>query len=286
MTCYIAYGLAIESDIELPGAIPSDADPVASADIEVRFGSTHIDPAAVTIGSYRRHHDSLLFVAPDVARYLCVAGRKIFVAPERGASEEALAALLVASALPAALWMRRLFVLHAASLVMPGFSHAIAIAGPSGVGKSTALHQLLALGADMIADDSVAIACDGDRPLASGLPGAYFLARARGEPRELLQTPIGRSRGSAPLGAIFAIDRTRDHSDETFERVEGASALVQVLRNRHRPTVPLALGQRERSLMDGAFLAEGVPIYVWRRRNGAMLLAESEISKLASAAGR
>jgi hypothetical protein len=107
-------------------------------------------------------------------------------------------ALLVATALPAILWMRGRFVLHAAAVLMPGRDAAIAIAGPSGVGKSAALAQLIVRGAAVLADDSVSVAVGASGLIASGLPSVYFVRSddstnaGRGPARTL--DPVGARR--------------------------------------------------------------------------------------------
>jgi hypothetical protein len=281
---YFAYGLTIDSDFGLPGAIALAAGPGAP-EVRIQKGSVNIGPGALSRGAYRYLDGRLLFDAPRVARYLCEAGEAIVIERAAEAKDEAVEGLLIATALPAILWMRDRLVLHAAAAVLPGCHNAIAIAGASGAGKTTILHQLVEHGAAALADDSVALAHDGQGRIATGLPAGCFLRDRSDGPRRFVPIAEGRQRRSARLGALVVLEPGADSRPPTFERAAPLAAVSQALRNRHRPTIPLVLGRAQRTLMDCAMLAREVPIYVWRRRNGSVRLAEDEMLALTRAAG-
>jgi hypothetical protein len=278
---YVAYDLVIESEVGIPGAIPLEPDTAVAPDLTIEIGPADIGGAAAANGAYRYLDDRLLFSAPGAARFLCEAGGKVVVDPAPNADTGEIEALLVATALPAILWMRGRFVLHAAAVLMPGRDAAIAIAGPSGVGKSTVLDQLVARGAAVLADDSVSVARGAPGPIASGLPSAYFLRADDPADRRPRAVPRERWTRSARLGAIVALQRSADCPAPSFNRLDPVGAIEQALRNRHRPRIPAILGREQHTLEDCAFLASQAPIYLWRRGSGAIRLADDEIAALA-----
>ena len=77
--------------------------------------------------------------------------------------------MLMATALPAALWMRGETVLHAGAVLLPGMTHAVAFAGASGSGKSTMLRALLEHGARLVADDTVCVRAAANGYQVAGL---------------------------------------------------------------------------------------------------------------------
>jgi hypothetical protein len=277
---YVAYDLVIDSEIDIFGAIPVDFNPAAAPDVTIEVGPARIEGAAAANGAYQYLDDRLLFSAPGVARYLCAAGVKIVVDPAPGADVGDIEALLIATVLPAILWMRGRFVLHAAAVLMPGRDAAIAIAGPSGVGKSTVLDQLLARGAAVLADDSVSVALAAPRSMASGLSSAYFLRGDDPADRRTREVPRERWTRSAPLGAIVALRRVADCPAPSFRRLDPIGAIEQALGNQHRPRIPAILGLQRRTLEDCAFLARQTPIYLWSRGSGPLALADDEIAAL------
>jgi hypothetical protein len=278
---YVAYDLVIESEIDICGAIPAEPDLAAAQDLTIEIGPAHIADAAAANGPYRYLDGQLLFSAPGVARFSCEAGRKIVIDPAPNADVGEIEALLVATALPAILWMRGRFVLHAAAVLMPGRDAAIAIAGPSGVGKSAALAQLIVRGAAVLADDSVSVAVGASGLIASGLPSVYFVRSDDSTNRRPCVVPRERWTRSARLGVIVALHRSADCPAPSFSPLDPVSAIEQALRYRHRPRIPAILGLEQRVLEDCAFLARQISIYLWHRRGGAVPLADDEIAALA-----
>ncbi len=102
----------------------------------------------------------------------------------------------------------------------------ILILGPSGVGKSDLALQLMALGAQLVSDDRVALDMKDDQVLADTVPPIYGLIEARG---------VGLLR-AAPAGA------TAVHFVVDLEQIETARLpehhFIRVLRR----TVPLLRG--------------------------------------------
>jgi hypothetical protein len=258
--CYRGYGLIIDSEIEIPGAVPVTPC-AAQPDIVIRVGSAAIGAVDGTNGPYSTSGDALLFDLPGVARYLAQSAGQLVIDPYAGSDLQDVSALLVATALPMLLWMRGGFVLHAAGLILPDASSAIALAGPSGIGKSSLAHQLLADGARLLGDDTLLVSVDGARSVVSGLPASYFLPGSSAEQREMRHVLAHRQADTTQLGAIIALVPASHDKVQAPSRVGGLAALEVLLQNRHRTRVPTIIG-RNRALLPICVLhCRNVPIY-------------------------
>jgi hypothetical protein len=271
----IGYGLTIESELPVPGAVaPASANPRAP-DLCIRWEPL-ADADASRPPGFARAEDGLICFVPGVALYRCRRDC-IGVAPLAGSDPADVAALLVASALPAALWMRGAFVLHAAAACWPGGAGALAIVGRSGAGKSTIVEQLMELGALLVGDDSLAIEAGAEPPLARGLAGAIRSARAEGGATFCAVAPQ-RSCLVAPLAAVLVLAE----ADGTWsiDRVGGVASVEQLLAHRHRPRAALLAGRAGEALRDGVRLGARVPVHVWRRPRGRPHLHPDESAML------
>jgi hypothetical protein len=202
-----------------------------------------------------------------VARYRCEAGARITVEPAVGAPESAVAGYLIATALPALLWMRGDIVLHMAAALLPGMSGAIAVGGATGSGKSSILAQLVAAGARMVADDTMCVRFDGESPVASGLPAGYFLADDDAA-RAFRVVPPAQRVSAARLAGVVMLGPRTSSGAAAFHALTGASAFETLLAGRHRPRVPMLLGRDKALLPVLARLSRELPIRRWDRVEG------------------
>jgi len=275
---YCGYGHAIRSTVLIPGAIALPDAITEEADIRIDERPLAISAATRIVGPYRLCREGLCFEAPGVARYLCTA-EQIVVERAPGAGDDLVGGFLVATALPACLWMGGEFVLHAGATVLPGCDTAVAIAGASGSGKSFVLSQLVEAGGRLVADDTLTLGTEASGAVASGLPGGYMLGR---DPRVFHAVPPATSLRSAPLGALTILRLPRDPNRVGFSRLTGTDAVATLLANRHRPRIPALLGIEQMHLPLLAELASRLPIYSWGRREGEPLLDAREQAFLAS----
>jgi hypothetical protein len=271
---YLAYDLVIYSALPIPGGVALEHDDprvARGADAHIVLGDTALVGAARALGPYRLAGDALLFEMPGVARYRCEAGARITVERSAGASDAAIAGYLIATALPALLWMRGDIVLHMAAAVLPGMSGAIAFGGATGSGKSSILEQLVAAGASMVADDTMCVRFDGQDPISgpvvSGLPGGYFLADG-GAARTFRTVPPGQRVSSARLAGVVTLGSRMASGNAGFHLLTGASAFEALLAARHRPRVPTLLGRDKALLPVLARLSRDLPIHRWNRLEG------------------
>lgn len=274
---YRGYGLTIDSEFEIPGAVPimRDAGP---SDIVIRAGTAAIGPVDFTSGPYSRSGNALQLDVPGVARFLAPTSGQLVIALHPGADMQQVAALLVATALPMMLWLRGGFVLHAAGLIMPGASDAIALSGASGIGKSSLAHRLLARGARLLGDDTLLLSLAGQRSMASGLPASYFLPGPPAQPRWTQRVPPDLQADSAPLGAIIVLVRSGNDKNQATLRVSGPIALEVLLQNRHRPRIPAIMGLNGALLPVSAWHCRNVPIYRLEIPENDLALAESRLN--------
>lgn len=261
------YGLRLESQLAVPGAVVDDRG--GSPDVAIS-----LEPARSTADApvYARTPDGLCFVCPGVASYR-ISAHAITVAPDPDVPPDMVTGMLVATALPALLWLRGRFVLHAGAVRLPGAS-GLAIAGASGSGKSTILAQLARAGAALIGDDTIAFS-SATGTAASGLGGGWFAARTDGSGRTFVAVDAGQSCASAPIAAILLLD-PHPEGDGGIVRLDPVAAVTSLLTHRHRPRVPALLGRTAEVLRDATLLAGAIPLYSWRRRAGAAMLTPAE----------
>lgn len=236
MLC-VGYGLNIQTEVAIPGAMA--ASPDVPADIEVDWGPSPSWTGTKAWGPYCvRDVDLFDFTMPDVVRYTITDRRRIIISPYKGADEALIGAMLVATALPVLLWARGDIVLHASAASPTVDGPGWLILGDSGTGKSSRLSQALSEGAYAIADDSVRLRLEGDRVLASGLPGGVFGgAGGTNAPRSFVPTSASQQLRECPVALAHLIGPDRGSGD-----IVGPDALAVLLRHRHRPRILRLLG--------------------------------------------
>lgn len=271
MPMLTGFGLSIDSDRDVPGALPATLPDQGPADLRIATLDAFVpDPAPPPV--YRWANPTLTFSAEGVARYAC-RRESIEVAAERNADPAMVTALLVATALPAVMWLRGETMLHAAGVVAPSGCSALAIAGPSGIGKSALTAELLAAGGSVLADDSICLRRYGDRIEGSGLPGGYH--RVERGSRDFRPIPPDRAASAATIGAVVILDRT--DGAPSLARLNAVAALEALLANLHRRAVPALLDRRPETLATMAFIASRLPVYAWRRSAVALSMAERDM---------
>lgn len=254
-----AFGLRFASDRTIPGARIADADAQGAA-LTIAAGEARLDDAGIVAEPYRYRPPSadagaaLLFTPPGVANYLCQPDQGILISPDPAADEVDVSALLVATALPALMWMRGGYMLHASAFIAMGQTEAIALSAPSGAGKSTLLAEALGRGAQLLADDSLCLDGDDATLLGRGLPGGYFT-----RDRRFVSVASDKQCGAAPLGTLVILDRDPAHLPG-IAPLTGVAALEALLKARHRPRVPALVADRAQILASAARIASRLRI--------------------------
>jgi hypothetical protein len=262
LTHYRGFGLSIAADFAIPGAL--ELGQATASDLSVRSGPAQLGGEARSDPPYRLLGRQLQLTVAGTADYLLASPRELIVEPHSGAAAEDVSALLIATALPMALWARAGMVLHASGVVLPETDQAIALAGPSGSGKSVLARALLERGARLVGDDTLWLQQQGERIIASGLPGGTYDQSAA---RQFHPVPPAQQAESVPLGAIVYLTGEPG-------KLTGPAALAALLRHRHRPRIPALLGIEAERLALSALLCAKVPMYGlavdWRDPAGAL----------------
>jgi hypothetical protein len=211
---------------------------------------------------------------PKVATFSIEAGRRVVVDVVPGASERELAVWLAGPVAALVLAQRGRFALHANLIEIRG--QAIAVAGPTGAGKTTTSLRLAQRGAALGGDDVLPLTVEGEavihtttgRPLRIdretagelGLDVAQAESASPPGAKLLLQQP---SRAPGPLGCVVVLAADGGDSVES-KRVTGAEAARQLRANLYRPRLLGRIWERE--LFEwAAAVAARVPVHVVRR---------------------
>jgi hypothetical protein len=147
---------------------------------------------------------------------------------------------LIGQLLPAAAVLRGLEILHASAVIIAG--RAVALTGRSQAGKSSVAINLLRRGTPFLADDVVALEPAGTHVLAHPGPALASVRHSEAErmgPQELgrlgptigrdeheVRLRIRRSAAPAPLGVLYAIDRSAKAVETAFEPASDARPLL------------------------------------------------------------
>jgi hypothetical protein len=259
------FGQSIDSAFPIPGALSLAWDSKCSPGLVILRDASATSENTAPAG-FSREDNRLRLTVPGLATYLC-SERAIVVAPCGSAASADVSEVLIASALPAALWMQGRLVLHAAAVCNGVGAPAVGILGRSGAGKSTLAAHLVARGTRLLADDSIAIAGDPSGLTASGLPGGLFL-RADSGARQFRPLASSQTIDAARLGAFILLDEAATGANVT--RLSAVRAIEALLTHLHRARAPNLMNMQAEVLRDCAKLAQSIPVYACRASN-AML---------------
>lgn|GEM_PF-1451906 len=196
---------------------------------------------------------SLLRVMPGIGKFLARDGLVIEVCREEKADPVAFNQYLYGAVRAALIYQRGGFALHGACLVPPGSTEAVAIAAPSGTGKSTLAGELVRRGWALLGDDLAAIYSEPEGMMAwPSRPGIKLwrdacnnfdidvnaLNRLPGD-RDKYTLPVETRGNPARLRTVFVLDRARS---DGIVPVIGPNRLSLLTENSYRPNYLAALG--------------------------------------------
>lgn len=164
MVRHLAYGLLIESELDLPSLTQADAQ-CQLADINITLTGSIPDLADPIIRErwWQASATATRIEIEGVAVYLVEEGCRIRIQPAEGADPAEVRLFLLGSVMGALLYQRGIFPLHGSAVETPW--GAMVFAGPSGIGKSTLAAHFHRAGYRLLADDVCAITLD-----SSGMP--------------------------------------------------------------------------------------------------------------------
>ena len=279
---YRAFGLDIESELDLPELVPLEQGRVCEPDLRVAMGAVTPAPSdAKAGGPGTLVADGRVWFETPAGRFEARDGRVITVEPAPGVPAPDVRLYLLGTMIGAVLHQRRLLPLHANAVDLGG--GAIAFAGPSGAGKSTLAAYFRRAGCGIFSDDVCAVAFD-----AQGLPWVEpGLARiklwgdtlaALGQERSAIE-PLadGMDKFSLPLASappsrarlqrLYVID-AKSAPLTTMTRLFGAQAVDAVLANIYRWPLAVALEQAPTHFAAAVRLAGTCEVVSLRFRRG------------------
>jgi hypothetical protein len=168
---YRGFGVTLASSVPL--SVPTQCPDAARTDPDIRIGRTplpldseHLDRKATLVHedaelgiTVRRTPDALYWFYDGIGTLRVRDGRTIGVAPAPAARDAVVERFVLGPGIQSALIQRGYLVLHASAVVVGGA--LVAIAGPSGRGKSTVAAACYASGHAVHADDAVVVDVDG-----------------------------------------------------------------------------------------------------------------------------
>lgn len=256
---YRVAGLAVASEIELPGAIAA-AQQTGAPDIAVRSGQVPaaLEQASARGATWEIAGDKLLFRVPDVARFLLSGGREIAFEAAPGVATGDISIFLLGTVLGILLHQRGQIVLHASAVRVN--DKAVLFCGPSGAGKSTLAAALAQRGFPLVADDFCAVTVSGAGAVIVQPDGrnlklwAHAIqkldlaerrgARVRNRLEKFFVEPAAVFTEPLPLGTVYALREARPPHKPGIERPNVVDAALILRRSAYRPALVNAWDRR------------------------------------------
>jgi hypothetical protein len=283
MFSYSAYGLTIESEIDLPELSPGLEGP---PDIIIRAGRIDGFEPNIEDRKHRAEIDDIRFSYDEAGRFRVERGSEIIVDPAPGADPRFLRVCLLGPVLAALLHQRGLLVLHGSAITIDGV--AIAFLGGKGWGKSTLAACMQSRGHGFLTDDVVAVKADSTAAvqLIPGFPhlklwpssvdflGMDLEKMARVHPgldKRGYRLDHEFSMGPLALSSIYVLDIGEE---EEIERIEPREALIELVRHTYLAKYLEPTGTTAMHLRQCSRVVSSVPIYSLKRLPSLLRLPE------------
>lgn len=282
MPLYRAYGLVLDSELELP-ELPVTTS--AAAILTIRLGKVVFDaPETSRVICRPVSVGEMNLFYRGVGTALVQDGSRITLNPWEGADGLAVRLFLLQQVLSIVLLQRGLVVLHSSSVIIDG--KAISFVGRAGQGKSTMAATLSAMGYPALSDDVLAIEAGPDRGFmaqpglthlklseeAVAITGDKFIAGQTIRDRSNKKLCLMRGAGPvspAPLGAIFLL--TTGEGVE-IQQAPPARGVIELIRQSYGAEVLPHVGRAASHFRQCADIARNVPIYVLSRQRDLSLV--------------
>jgi len=245
---YTVFDRRVRSSIRLPSLREPGDSERADPEIRVHRGSLPADPTGIPDPSNRVYADpegeftvhetasgTFYWFYDGVGTLRVRDGRELTLSPVPESTAVARRRFVRGPGLRSALVQQGAVVLHASAVVIDG--RAVAVAGPSGRGKSTTAGAFLAAGHDLLTDD--VLPCDPSSRSAavvpSGAPSLNIDARASAalgldqstEATAGLAVEDRFAAGTYPLAAVYLLT---DGADVDIERLSAQRAVFGLLK--------------------------------------------------------
>jgi hypothetical protein len=274
------FGLAVRSELALPGFPAAAAAGEPNGRVEIRFGAV---PTPAGEGKASAEGRDFLLDIPDVGRFRISDGREIVIDPRPGVSERNIRVYLLGSAFGVLLHQRGLVPLHANAIEIGG--KAVAFSGRSGAGKSTLAAWFADRGHRVLCDDVCAIgfAEDGtpiawpgiprlrlwqDAVLRSGRGVDSYERSFDGQDKYDVPTGVEPSAEPLPLAACYLLAEADEGEPASIRTLTGTAAVEALIANTYRGGFLRLIGGAERHWRSCVRIASRAKIYRAERRWG------------------
>ena len=153
---YKIYGLTVQSDIVLPGAMECQA--AADPDVKAVLGEIPEFLKGSREAGYGTRTNGFInawFFTPQAAEFYVEKGTDVIISPIENPNWDLIASLFLSAALSLILLQRNESVFHGSALTCNG--QAFIVSGDSGAGKSTVSFELMKKPYGFLADDTVRV---------------------------------------------------------------------------------------------------------------------------------
>jgi hypothetical protein len=284
MTNVVAYGLTIQSEIQLPEAPATTAAP----QVIIRYGKVEKprgDVGAERIYAIDRKEFRVFW--RGVGTFLIHSGCEVIIEPELDCEEAIMRLYVLGPALGILLHQRGLLVLHASVVSIDGF--VIGFLGEKGWGKSTMAAALNARGHALVTDDILTVTpCAYGSPMVQpGLPHFKLwpeavVASFGGDPNNLVrihskvekrirEADSGVGWEPAPLRCLYVLDRGATVASIPMAH---STALMALVRHSYLSRFMRALDGARENFLQCSRVVQSVSIHRLQRPSDLNALSE------------
>ena len=237
---YLAFGLRIRSEVELPELTEDSFD---TPDVTFRLKPTASDfPPEHAPWEYRFGSKRIEMVWPPVARVTIDGMHEVEIEPAPSVEPQLLAFPLLGPVMSLLLFMRGMLVLHGSGVAIDG--QAFIFLGDKLAGKSTTAATLVAAGHRLLSDDVVAIEfADGRGWVRPAFPQIKLSDAASSsirlqdaEPRPLVRAGFPKRQHrlrsafdheKVPVHSLFVLSRADETELRRLPRVDALKAMMR-----------------------------------------------------------
>ncbi len=291
-TCfYIAFGLSIESELELEELTAAKVTP----QVIIRVGAvpSRVQNPCEINEFFQASKNEFLMNVDGIGRYYVYGGREIIVEPYANASFEKIKVFILGTAFGALLLQRGIFPLHGSAMKID--DKCILFLGDSGSGKSTISTALRLRGHKLLSDDVIAIhEVEGKYWVYPSYPqqkltlqsaehlGVNIASSSKimiNEEREKYYVPVKSLyfNNPVPIGYIVHLVVSDSSTVELIE-IKGLKRLGVILNNTYRVQLVKHFGLSESHFKACSSIALGTKVFCLNRpKNGMTVNKQIEL---------
>mgnify|MGYP000409081336 CR=1 FL=1 len=270
MHYYTAFGLSIQSDIEIPVLVKTEPKAIDVNIITGNVSKRGLDkPRGIKPNRQIADNEVWLHV-PEVARYHVSNGNRILVDPFEKSHTKNIILYLLGTCFGAIAHQRNNLVIHGNAIRFG--DHCVIFAGQSGNGKSTLAAAFYQKGFEILADDVSVI--DGEGHAQPSYPQMKLwpdtAEKLNVDITELEHVCVGFDKYAYPLTEGFCstplpvkaiyILNTHDKDSFIFEEVKGIDKFFPIKKNTYRKGLLKGLGLKKQHLTLSSKFASNIRV--------------------------